>query len=468
MNHGTPVTFAEAPTVRTLLTLAWPIILARATQAVIGFADALQTAPLGEEALAAVTTGAINTMNAIVLPMGLVFIVQSFAAQLKGRGELVAARRYAYYALLLAGISGVLAIAALPLVGPALSLFPYAPRVHELMTEYMTVRLVGVGLIVGTEALGNWYGGLGQTTIQMRAGMVAMVANVGLNYLLIEGHLGAPALGVAGAAWASTIASGLGFAIVAWPFVRSARADTGTHVFGGSMLRSLRRAELFRMLRFGLPNGVNWFLEFGAFSLFLNVAVAHLGTTTLAAMNVVIQVNCIAFMPAFGLASAGAILVGQSLGRGAPDEVPRLVRTTTLVAALWMGTVGLVYLLFPSAIFDWFRPRDVPAETLTALGASLLAVSTAWQLFDAVVMTVAEALRAAGDTAWCMWARVANAWLLFVPCGFLVIFVLGGGPIAAVLCLVAYVASLAALMVWRFRRGAWRRIDLVGAEAPLV
>ena len=80
----------------------------------------------------------------------------------------------------------------------------------------------------------------------------------------------------------------------------------------------LNLQELWRVLRFGLPNGVNWFLEFAAFVLFINVVVAHLGTTVLAAFNVVMQINSISFMPAFGVSSAGAIFVGEATG-GSPN-----------------------------------------------------------------------------------------------------------------------------------------------------
>src|SRR5689334_21647866 len=104
------------PALRTVLTLAWPVILARSTQAVIGLSDALMTAPLGVDALAAVTTGALNTFSIIILPMGVDFIVQSFAAQLTGKGDAVAARRYAWYGIIFAVASGVLAVALLPAV----------------------------------------------------------------------------------------------------------------------------------------------------------------------------------------------------------------------------------------------------------------------------------------------------------------------------------------------------------------
>ena len=104
------------PSLRTLLTLAWPVVLARATQAVVGFCDALMVAPLGENSLAAVTTGALDTLALIILPTGTVFIIQSFAAQLRGRGELSSLPRYAYYGLLLAVGAGLIAALAVPFV----------------------------------------------------------------------------------------------------------------------------------------------------------------------------------------------------------------------------------------------------------------------------------------------------------------------------------------------------------------
>ena len=95
----------------------------------------------------------------------------------------------------------------------------------------------------------------------------------------------------------------------------------------------------------------------------------------------------------------------------------------------------------------------------------MLFLSVAWQLFDAGASVLAEALRAAGDTAFPMWMRVAIAWLLFAPGSWLTVRVLGGGDAAAVLWLVGYLFALALVLFLRFRSGAWRRISLVEATA---
>ena len=451
-----------SPTLRSLLLLAWPIVVSRATQTVVGLADALMVAHLGPTALAAATTGALNTFLVLILPMGTVFIVGSFAAQLVGRGDPIGARRFALYGLLLSALTEVVGLAAVPALHGALDalsvrdgwLYPlldYEPAMEAQMVDYVGLRLLGVGPAIGLEALGSYYGGLGETRVPMIANVVAMVLNVAFNWILIDGHLGAPAMGVAGAAIASAISTTVAF--------------TGLFVFfvrGGPWPRFIGR-EMLRTLRFGLPSGLNWFLEFLAFAYFANVVVAGLGTTELAALNAVMQINSVAFMPAFGLGSAGAILVGQAIGSDQRDRVPGLVRMTFAVTATWQLLVGALYLLAPTAVFSPFAAEEASRAALMLVGVRMLMLSVAWQLFDAAATVLGEALRAAGDTLWPLVLRIAIAWLIFVPGTTLTVHGDGRWPgdVVAVAWLVLYLALLAVVLVARFSSGAWRKLTLV-------
>ncbi len=443
-----------------LARLAWPVVLSRSAQAVIGFSDALMTAPLGEDALAATTAGSMNTLSVAILPMGTAFIVQSFASQLAGKGDLLGARRYGWYGLFLAGLAGLLYALAIPAVRPALEWLHYAPNVRSSMADYIEIRLWSVAAIVGVEAVGNWYAGLGNTRYQMIASIVTMVFNVALNWMLIEGHWGAPAMGVRGAAIASLISTAIGMLLLTTLFVRRVGFRPQPAEAGASS--KLRWSEFGRMLRFGAPSGLNWFLEFAAFMFFVNVVVADLGTVATAAVLAVIQVNSVSFMPAFGLSSAGAILVGQAIGADRRDDVPAILKRTLLMTCCWQVSVGVAYVLFPGPIMGLFAPRTQVdgLPSIVEVGATALALSAAWQLFDAVTMSVSETLRAAGDTAFSLYARLAVAWLLFVPSSYLVIAVFDAGVEAAILAVVGYLAVLSVVMGWRFRRGAWRTIEL--------
>jgi MATE family multidrug resistance protein len=442
------------PTLRGLLGLAWPIVLSRSAQVVVGIADAAMVAHLGEEALAATTTGAMNAFTLFILPMGTVFIVSSFSSQLLGSGDPAGARRYGWYGLLVAAATQALAVAVIPGADAVLALLPYAPGLRAEMQGYLDVRLWSAGSVVALEALANYYGGLGNTRRPMVAQVAAMALNVAGNWLLIDGNLGVPAMGVRGAALASTVSTALAALGLFATFAREGR---------GLAAARLRARELLRMLRFGLPAGLNWFFEFMAFIFFTNVVVAGLGTTALAALMAVVQIASFAFMPAFAVSSAGAILVGQAIGAGRRDDVPHHVRLTFLTAAGWQAACGVACLLFPRAIFGPFAkdPDPALAAALLDVGARMLAMSAAWQLFDATVTTLAESLRAAGDTAFTLHARLVVGWLVFVPGSWISVHVLGGGVIVAMLWLVLYLGILAAVLFLRFRGGAWRRIELV-------
>ena len=436
-----------------LFRLAIPMLLARASQSVVTFADAFQVKHLGYEALAATATGGLNVMGFIILAWGTVFIVQSFVSQLAGRGDRDEAPRYAWYGLAIAAIAAVISVGLIPLIGPALAHTDYSPAVREQMASYMAIRMLSIGAVIGVEALGSWYGGLGNTWMQMYAGLITMVAAVFFNWLLIDGHLGAPAMGVDGAALASTIASFAGFGFIAVAFALrkggAPIAPTGR----------LKLHELVRVIRFGLPNGLNWFLEFAAFQLFVNGMLAGLGGETIAALNVVLAVNSLSFMPAFGFASAGAILAGNAIGRNQRDEVWPMIRLTLACTMSWMGAIAVVYLVFPHGVLSLFD--SARAGNLVAIGSTMLMISAAWQLADATNLTLAEALRAAGDTTWTAAVRLIVAWLVFVPVAYLVVTRWHGGAVGAMLCVVGYVVIQASLLVWRFRSGKWRQIQLI-------
>ncbi len=465
--------------IRALLVLALPMMMTRATQSVMTFADALLVEHLGPGAIAASATGGMNTYALIILPMGTVFIVQSFVAQLVGRGERDSTARFAWYGLIIAAIAGVVALAAIPAVGPVLGLTGYSAGVRDEMTTYMHIRLTSVAAVVAVEALGNWYGGLGNTKIAMVASIVQMIVDLALNIILIFGYLGFPAMGVAGAALSTAIASWVGCGVLLIAFWRR---------WGGAPPRPARLGlslqELWRVARFGLPNGLNYFLEFAAFQIFVNVMLAGLGDVPVAAMNVVMAINSISFMPAFGLASAGAILAGQAIGAGQKDAVGRIVRLTLLCTMTWMGVIGALYFVAPEALLGLFDSHGSggnldptappfggasargPAASLVAIGVSMLAISAAWQLFDAVGMTLGETLRAAGDTTWPMAMRILLAWVVFIPSSYLVVEVWGGGAIGAMVCVVGYIGLLGLLLAYRFRSGKWKSIELI--EPKLV
>jgi MATE family multidrug resistance protein len=441
------------PGLLALLGLSWPIMVSRSTQVVVGLSDALLVADLGKAALAATTTGSLNAFAVLVFFMGTVFIVSSFASQLCGKGDLVGARRYAFYGLAIAAATQIACLVAQPFVPWIVERLDFEPAVRSLMSDYLVVRLWSGGAAIGLEALANYYGGLSRPRLPMIASISAMVLNVLGNWALIHGRWGAPAMGVKGSALASTLATSVAFAGLLLVFAWEGR---------GFERPRLKWSEFVRVLRFGLPSGFNWCLEFFAYNFWVNVVMVGLGTTAVAAMMAVMQLNSTSFMPAFGMASGGAILVGQAIGADQRDQVPSVVKLTFSAAAVWQGIVGLAYVFMPRMLLSPLAPADDRSAFLQ-VGTRILVLSAAWQLFDAAVNTTGEALRAAGDTTFLLAARVAVAWLIFVPGSYVSVRVWHWGPLGAASWLMAYLVLLAVLLYLRFRGGAWRSLQLVEA-----
>jgi len=142
------------------------------------------------------------------------------------------------------------------------------------------------------------------------------------------------------------------------------------------------------------------------------------------------------------------------------------VKLTLVVTLSWMGAIALLYVVASHTVLGWFAPQGAAGVRLIVLGTSMLVVSAAWQAFDGTAMVLSETLRAAGDTAWPAGARIILAWAVFVPSAYLAVHEFGGGPLGAMGCLVGYIALLAILLAFRFRSGAWKRIELI--EPDLV
>ena len=446
------------PSLWQLLALAAPVVVSRSSQVVISVTDAAMVAELGEQALAATTTGGMNTFNILVLPMGIVFIVQTFAAQLMGRGDIAASRRFAWYGLGIALFTELVCLLAWPHIHRGVGLFGFDDEVKSLMTSYLQIRLLTGGAAIGLEALGAWYGGLGNTRLPMITQIIAMVLNVVLNFLLVSGRYGFPALGVEGSALSSALATLTAFIVLFICFLRRVGMPKTTQPTG-----RLSMHEFGRLLRFGVPSGCNWFIEFMAFSFFINAVLPVLGTTSVAAMMSVMELNQVAFMPAFGVASAGAIFVGQAIGAGRHDDVPRTVRLAFGAAVGWEALMAIFYFVAPRSFLAPFVADDATpaaAEHFLVVGAGMLILACAWQLVDAASMVFSEVLRAAGDTTFTFIARFVVAWAVFVPGVYLTLRVYGGDEKDAVLWLAGYLGLLALVLGLRFRSGRWRTIQV--------
>jgi MATE family multidrug resistance protein len=253
----------------------------------------------------------------------------------------------------------------------------------------------------------------------MIALITANLVNLGFNYLLIFGHYGFPKMGVVGSAWATVIARVymalfLFFVIVA----RERKLSTGLH----DVPMRAEREKLARLIRLGLPAALQITVEVGVFATASALAGA-LTPAAVAAHQIALNLASFMFMIPFGMSSAGAVRVGQAVGRGDVRGVREAGQAALLIGGGFMAGAGLLFIALPRPLLHLFT---IDPEVIT-IGLSLLAIAALFQLFDGLQAVSTGLLRGLGDTRTAMLWHVVGHWAIGLPVGYALCFRWGWG-----------------------------------------
>ncbi len=176
----------------------------------------------------------------------------------------------------------------------------------------------------------------------------------------------------------------------------------------------------------------------------------------MAATQAFVMLLSLSFMQAIGISIGAATLVGRSIGAGELAAASRSFRSALLLGAILASGVAVLFVTLPGPLLRIFTDD----ASVVKLGIPLLAMGALFQFFDAGGIIAEGALRGAGDTRWPFLVHSALGWGFFVPGAYLLGIVLEGGLTGAWLAGTVYVVLLASLLVWRFRSGAWRQIEI--------
>jgi MATE family multidrug resistance protein len=442
---------SEAGGVREVALLAYPIVLTQISHTVMHVVDSIFVGRLGPAQLGALGFAGIWVWTVYCVFNGALNGVQTFVSQAHGAEDNRSCGRWAWQALW-----GVVPATAVAMFGfafavPALlALLRPAPEIVQPVIDYVHTRPLGmIGLSVWI-ALAAFFRGIGDTRTPLVAALVAEAVNAVLAYGLVLGHFGLPALGIVGAGVATSIAEWVGAGVLLAAFLLpSTRRIYGTSPVGPDF------AAIRRFLRTGAPIGGQWLLDMSSFALFTTL-VARMGTASIAANQSMISLLSMSFMQAYGIGLAATTLVGRYKGAEDLESAARSYRSARKLAVSLAFAVAALFVLAPEPLI---RMYTSDGEVL-ALARPLLALGAAFQLFDALQIVVAGALRGAGDTRWPFAVSTGAAWVIRLPLAWLFAVTLGGGVVGAWYAEFVFILSLAALLMWRFRSGAWRRIAI--------
>ena len=293
--------------------------------------------------------------------------------------------------------------------------------------------------------------GRGNSRTPMILAWVTVISNIFLDWVLVLGNLGAPALGVAGAAYATLIANGINAILSAWILW----SGSSRREFNTGQARWASWAELKGVLQVGLPMGVGDFIEIASFSVFFAL-LARLGTDILAANQIALQFLSISFTFGIAVSMATSSLVSQNLGARKPEIAEKVTYRALGLAVAGMGLIGLSYLIAPAQLMRIFSQE----QSVIDAGVFVMRLIAFYQVFDALGIVMAGALNGAGDTTFTMAARSIMAWGMFIPLVWLLIYRFEAGLAGAWAGALIYLGGLAFVYLIRFRSGRWKTIEL--------
>jgi multidrug resistance protein, MATE family len=365
-------------------------------------------------------------------------------------------------------VSSVLLAGLAFLGGPLFAWAGHPEQVRGLEADYFFILTLGGGFVVLATALSGYFSGLGRTVAVMLVNLLGAAANIPLAYALIFGAFGAPELGIRGAALATVTGSAITCLLFVALMLRSPEDKTRHHLAAARPEPEM----LARLLRIGLPAGVQFFLDILALTGF-SLLVGRLGLVALSATNIAFSINTLTYLPVIGLSMAASILVGRSQGQKRPDIAQRATGNILRLSLFWMWAVGLIFVLLPGPLLDIFEttpgvaplPGDPAFADIRDTGVVLLRYVALYSLIDGVSIVYFGALKGAGDTRFVLLTMLAaSVGVLILPAWALVATGTGGlhGPW---ICLTAYIAALAGSFALRFRSGKWRRIEVI-EEGP--
>jgi MATE family multidrug resistance protein len=423
-----------------MLWLAGPVVVAELGWMTMGIVDTIVVGRLGAEATGSVGLGNNLHLAITIFGMGLLLGLDAMVSQEHGAGLEDEARRSLTQGVYLAvAITPFLMLGVLGVI-PYLAGWGIRPEVLDLTIPYLKALVWSTGPLMIYAAIRRYLQGVGIVKPITFALLTANLVNLAAAWAFVYGGWGFPKMGVEGSGWATCSARVyLMIVLIAAYFrYREGRIET-------FRLPKVEWARLRRLIVLGLPASLQLTLEIGVFATATALA-GRLDSASLASHNIVLQISSLTYMVPLGIASAGAVRVGQALGRDDPKAASTSGWTALLIGSGFMICSGVALLTLSGPIIALFtEDRDVIAST-----TRLFLLAASFQLFDGVQVVGTGILRGAGETRLPMICNLVAHWGIGLPIGYILAFKMDQGIVGlwCGLSVGLVLAGLANLATW--------------------
>ncbi len=448
-----------------VLRIALPLIVSTATWSVQHFVDRMFLTWYSPEAIAAAMPAGILNFNITCIFIGTASYVGTFVAQYYGAKQYEQCGASLWQGIYIALMGGVILVMLIPLADLIFRYIGHAPEIQECERVYFKILCYGAAPVIASSAVSAFFAGLGRTRPVMWVNIFVTLVNLMLDWLLIFGHWGFPEMGIAGAGIATVSAFCFNILVYFMLIFRSLYSKKYATIKGWRFDRQL----FTRLIRFGLPSGVHLFIDIAGFTVFI-LLIGRLGTVSLAATNIALNINTLAFMPMIGMGIAISVLVGQRLGENRPELAERATYSTFHLTFFYMTTIALLYVVWPDLFMAPFAAQSDPTQfaPIRELTVVLLRFVALYSIFDAMNIIFASAIKGAGDTRFVMFMIVALSISVVILPSYAAIVYLSMGIYSGWAFVTAYIIVLGMVFFFRFLNGKWKSMRVIEASAVAV
>ena len=434
---------------REVLWLAYPIVVTMVSRTVITFVDTAMVGQLGIVQMAAVGLAGILTWTVFSFFGGFLTCINTFVAQYHGADQPKMIAIVVWQGLYLAVGSYLLLLLINRFIPCCFELMKPSVEVQQLGVIYAQIRLYGGIFIFISFALSGFLLGIGDTRTPMWIEIIANLTNVVFDYLLIFGHFGFPRLEVVGAAVSTVVSGGVAACIYLLVFLsRKTDLKFQVHIHFKPQLSHMRR-----LLRIGLPMGIQGMLDVGNFTVF-SAMIGRMGNVELAANTAAITLLHTSFMPLIGLSLAATTLVGQYVGAGQLHYARQSGYTAIKISLAYTSLMAIIFFTVPAKLLALLTDDS----DVVKLGSQILFLAAIFQLSDGCGICSSGALKGAGDTFFTMIVGIIYGWLLFLPLAYWLgkSYGLSGAWTGATI----YIILLGITYFYRFLSNRWEKIQI--------